>query len=180
MTAAAAAELPTAPDGARQLDIRVPISADASAVLDALDAGAEAWLGEPVDAEEGRNVRSADGRARRRRFATDLRLRVSDRTERTLFRKAAIVELGTPVRSPDGTVSVEIGWRAATLAPLFPVFAGRLTVGSHEARLRGLYAPPGGRIGLLADAALLHLAAQGTARWLLRELESAVEDHPRR
>jgi hypothetical protein len=178
MTAAAAAELPTAPDGARQLDIRVPISADASAVLDALDAGAEAWLGEPVHADA--DGRSADGPAHRRRFATDLRLRVSDRTERTLFRKAAIVELGTPVRSPDGTVSVEIGWRAATLAPLFPVFAGRLTVGSHEARLRGLYAPPGGRIGLLADAALLHLAAQGTARWLLRELESAVEDHPRR
>ncbi len=172
MTAAAAAELPTAPDGARQLDIRVPISADASAVLDALDAGAEAWLGEPVHADA--DGRSADGPARRRRFATDLRLRVSDRTERTLFRKAAIVELGTPVRSPDGTVSVEIGWRAATAAPLFPVFSGRLLIGPDDLRVEGLYAPPGGIVGRVADRMLLHVAANGTAQWLLSELDRAA------
>lgn len=163
---AAATELHAAPEGARRLDVRVPMTAHPSAVLDLLAAGAGTWLGEPVESE-GEAIGPGGPR---RRYATDLRLRVSDRSERALFRKAAIVELGTPVEEPDGSVSVEIGWRAATLAPLFPVFSGRLSIGPHEARLQGLYAPPGGPIGRLADAALFHLAAEGTARWLLREL----------
>lgn len=167
---AAATEIPAVPDEARRLAVRVPMTAERSVVLSLLTFDAGTWLGEPVE-----TVAEAVGPGgHRRRFATDLRLRVSDRSERALFRKAAIVELGTPVEAPDGTVSVEIGWRAATLAPLFPVFSGRLVVGSHDATLRGLYAPPGGRIGRLADAALFHLAAEGTARWLLRELAAAA------
>ena len=35
----------------------------------------------------------------------------------------------------------------------------------------GWYAPPGGALGQVADRALLHLAAEGTARWLLGELD---------
>jgi hypothetical protein len=34
-----------------------------------------------------------------------------------------------------------------------------------------MYAPPGGAIGRLADRALLHLAASGTAKWLLHEID---------
>lgn len=147
----------------------MPMIANAHDVLRVLGPEASTWLGDPV--HDGPEAIGPAGP--RRRFATDLRLRVSDRTERALFRKAAIVELGTPLES-NGVVSVEIGWRASSLAPLFPVFSGRLTVTAHEATLRGLYAPPGGRIGQLADAALFHVAAEGTARWLLRELASAV------
>lgn len=168
---AAAAHASTVPEGTRALDVRVPLSAAAGDVLRLLGTDASRWLGEPLDV-------SAEGAAvgpggPRRRFATDLRLRVSDRSPRALFRKAAIVELGTPLEA-NGIVSVEIGWRAATLAPLFPVFSGRLSVDAHDATLRGLYAPPGGRIGQIADDALFHLAAEGTARWLLRELADAA------
>ena len=164
---AAASRTSTAPEGARVLDVRVPLSAGPGKMLRLLGTDAAHWLGEQLDA-------SAMGHAgSRRRFATDLRLRVSDRSPRALFRKAAMVELGTPMES-NGIVSVEIGWRAATLAPLFPVFSGRLSVDAHDARLRGLYAPPGGRIGQLADDALFHIAAEGTARWLLRELADAA------
>ena len=106
---AAATEIPAVPDEARRLAVRVPMTAERSVVLSLLTFDAGTWLGEPVE-----TVAKAVGPGgHRRRFATDLRLRVSDRSERALFRKAAIVELGTPVEAPDGTVSVEIGWRAA-------------------------------------------------------------------
>lgn len=168
---AAAARTSTAPEGARVLSVRVPLSAVVSDVLRLLGTDASRWLGEPLDTSvEGAAIGPAGPR---RRFATDLRLRVSDRSPRALFRKAAIVELGTPLEA-NGIVSVEIGWRAATLAPLFPVFSGRLSVDAHDATLRGLYAPPGGRIGQIADDALFHIAAEGTARWLLRELADAA------
>jgi len=108
-----------------------------------------------------------------RRFATDLRLRPDDRGLLAIFRKAAYVDLGASRRVSDG-LRVEVSWRSATLAPLFPVFSGWLTVGPRELRLDGYYAPPGGPIGLVADRALLHLAARGTARWLLRQLRQAA------
>jgi hypothetical protein len=167
----AAARSSTVPEGARVLDVRMPLLAAPANVLRLLGTDAWRWLGEPLDATvEGAAIGPAGPR---RRFATDLRLRVSDRSPRALFRKAAIVEIGTP-REANGTISVEIGWRAATLAPLFPVFSGRLSVDAHDATLHGLYAPPGGRIGQLADDALFHIAAEGTARWLLRELADAA------
>jgi hypothetical protein len=169
---AAAARTSTALEGARELSVRLPLFAAPADVLRLLDTDASRWLGEPLEA-------SAEGLAgSRRRFATDLRLRVSDRSPRALFRKAAIVELGTPFEA-NGIVSVEIGWRAATLAPLFPVFSGRLSVDSHDATLRGLYAPPGGRIGQIADDALFHIAAEGTAKWLLREMAAILADGQR-
>jgi hypothetical protein len=109
-----------------------------------------------------------------RRYAVDLRLRVgSDSAALTTFRKAAYVDLGE-VRSTDDGFAVEIGWQAATAAPLFPVFSGELRIGRDELALSGLYAPPGGVVGRIADRTLLHVAASGTARWLLDELNRAA------
>ena len=129
-----------------------------AAMLDRGPDGWEEWPGEPGQ----------------RRFAVDLRLRIGGESAGlTTFRKAAFVDLGGRRLAPDGFVQ-EIGWRAATAAPLFPVFSGDLRVGHEAMSITGLYAPPGGVIGLVADRALLHLAANGTARWLLNELHAAA------
>ena len=109
-----------------------------------------------------------------RRFAVDLRLRIGgESVGLTTFRKAALVDLGSRRLWSEGFVQ-EIGWRAAGAAPLFPVFSGDLRVGHQAMSITGLYAPPGGVVGLVADRALLHLAATGTARWLLNELHAAA------
>jgi hypothetical protein len=108
-----------------------------------------------------------------RRHQADLRLRVSDHPLLVTFRKAAYVDLGAVQPLNDGW-EVEVGWRASTLAPLFPVFSGTIALRAGELTLAGWYAPPGGSVGRLADHALLHLAAEGTARWLLGELERAA------
>ena len=89
------------------------------------------------------------------------------------FRKAAVLEVGPVHRSAAG-LDVEIGWRAASLAPLFPVFAGRLDTSDGELRLEGISAPPGGVVGRMADRVLLHTAATATAGWLLRQLDRAA------
>jgi len=41
------------------------------------------------------------------------------------FRKATYVDLGR-VQALNNGWEVEVSWRAATLAPLFPVFSGRI------------------------------------------------------
>lgn len=124
---------------------------------------ARAWLGPEVEgAPEGMH-----------RHQTDLRLRVGDRPSLVTFRKAAYVDMG-PIEPLSDGWQVEISWRAATLAPLFPVFSGSLAVRGDEMSLTGWYAPPGGELGRYADRALLHIAAIGTAKWLLGELENAV------
>jgi hypothetical protein len=123
---------------------------------------AAVWLGPEVD-------ESPPGM---RRFATDLRLGPHDHGMLAPFRKAAYVDLGSPQRVGDA-IRVEISWRSASLAPLFPVFSGWLTVRPGELVLDGHYAPPGGAIGLLADRALLHLAARRTAASLLQQLRAA-------
>ena len=111
-----------------------------------------------------------------RRFAVDLRLQVGAATAGlTTFRKAAFLDLGRPVRVGDGW-EVELGWRASTAAPLFPVFFGLLHIERGALRIEGLYAPPGGVIGRVADRMLLHVAANGTARWLLGELAAETAD----
>ncbi|MGH2463216.1 MAG: hypothetical protein ACRDFZ_06285 [Candidatus Limnocylindria bacterium] len=126
-----------------------------------------AWLGRVT----------ADSPSGMRRFAADLRLRPDAGGVLAAFHKAAYVDLGSSRPVSDG-LRVEISWRSATLAPLFPVFSGWLTVGPSDLRLDGYYAPPGGAIGVVADRALLHLAARGTARWLLGQLlrQAAVRD----
>jgi hypothetical protein len=122
-----------------------------------------AWLGPPA----------ADSPPGMRRFAADLRLRRDNDGFLAALHKAAYVDLGYGQRVGDG-LRVEISWRSATLAPLFPVFSGWLTVGPDELHLDGYYAPPGGAFGLAADRALLRLAARGTARWLLGQLRDAA------
>ena len=108
-----------------------------------------------------------------RRYATDLRLPLGRNVAPAVFRKAALLDLGTPERTEDGW-RLEVGWQASSAAPLFPVFSGWLHVGSEELRIDGLYAPPGGVIGRVADRMLLHVAATGTAQWLLREINAAA------
>lgn len=109
-----------------------------------------------------------------RRYALDLRLRLGgDPAGLATFRKAAFLDVGPPRRTAEGWVA-EVSWRASRGAPLFPVFSGWLFVGRSELRIEGLYAPPMGTVGRVADRVLLHTAANGTARWILHELDRAA------
>ncbi len=138
-----------------------PLRADPDRVAAIVGAQASTWLGVPVGGQ------ASDAR---RRHTVDLRLRVGgDGAGLTTFRKAAFLDLGMPVRVPGGW-EVEISWRASSAAPLFPVFSGQLQIGAREIAIKGLYAPPGGVLGRAADRVLLHIAANGTARWLLDEI----------
>jgi hypothetical protein len=107
------------------------------------------------------------------RHHADLRLRIGDVTALTTFRKAAYVDIG-PVRPLNEGWEVEISWQASSFAPLFPVFSGTIVARERELTLSGSYAPPGGVIGRTADRALLRIAAEGTARWLLAQLDEAA------
>jgi hypothetical protein len=140
-----------------------PYFGSADAVRAAIER-ASSWLGAAVD----------DGPPGMKRHVTDLRLRMGDQPGRATFRKAAFVDLGR-IRRIGGAYEVEISWRAATLAPLFPVFSGKLAIADGELRLEGWYAPPGGPIGFVADRALLKVAARGTGRWFLDELVEAAD-----
>jgi hypothetical protein len=129
---------------------------------------AASWLGAPL----------APAPAGMRRFEADLHLGTGPGGREARIGKAAFVDLGA-VRGLGEGLLVEVSWRAANLAPLFPVFSGWLAVASGETRLEGRYAPPGGALGLAADRALLHVAAERTARWFLSELERAGGANPR-
>jgi len=155
---AAAADLTRNDDGFVHLAASVPLRADAGAVAAVLERGVSGWEERP----------GLDGI---RRYAVDLRLRLGGPgAALTTFRKAALVDIGAVQRGAKSHV-VEIQWRAATAAPLFPVFSGLLRIGPGDLSISGLYAPPGGVVGRIADRALLHVAATGTARWLLGEIE---------
>jgi hypothetical protein len=148
-----------------RLEASVRASVDPARVADILEDDARRWL-------PGAEALPKAGPLRR--YAVDLRLRVGrDEAAVTTFRKAAYLDLG-PVRRMKSRSEVEISWRAATAAPLFPVFSGRLTAEPGEVRIEGMYAPPGGAVGRIADRILLHTAANATARWLLRALGDAV------
>ena len=125
-----------------------------------------AWLGRPVDPP-------AD-RPHHRRVETDLAFILGGDGRTLTFSKAALVDIGPLHRVGDGDAA-QVGWQAASFAPLFPVFAGRLLVGATGLRLAGKYAPPGGDVGLLVDRAILHFVAQRTAGWLLGRLVAEVE-----
>ncbi len=134
-----------------------------------------AWAVRAARAWLGTEVRPAP--AGMRRYQADLRLRVSDRPSLVTFHKAAWVDFG-PIHVTDDGWEAEISWRASTLAPLFPVFSGSISAHDGELTISGWYSPPGGTVGRLADRALLHLAAEGTARWLLGELDRAAATGP--
>ena len=109
-----------------------------------------------------------------RRYLVDLRLRLgAEDAAVTTFRKAAYLDLGPPRRTDDGW-ELDISWRAANAAPLFPVFAGRLAIEGDAMKIEGIYAPPGGVVGRVADRVLLHVAANATARWLLDQIDRAA------
>jgi hypothetical protein len=153
--------------GLVRLAATMRLHADPERVVEIMGPVAGAWLGERVD---------RDGPGSLRRYEIDLRLRVGgEAAALTTFRKAAYLDLGLPRRVRDGW-QVEIGWRASTAAPLFPVFFGLLVILPGELRIEGLYAPPGGVIGRVADRMLLHIAANGTARWLLAEIDRVARE----
>ncbi len=127
-----------------------------------LGTSASTWLGEETPGTSP-ELRS---------YLCDLELQAGGRGP-TLFRKAAVVSLAEPVCTPEGWV-VPIEWRAASLSPLFPVFAGQLKVGAEGIELDGRYAPPGGRLGYVLDVALLGAAARQTGRWFMRRLARAL------
>lgn len=159
---------PTAPtsdqiDDSVKLYVAVPARVDLGRAPEVLGSAEADWLGQRV-AEEASEIR---------RFSCDLELRVGPDRLAT-FRKSAIVGLGAPRRDDDAWV-VPIEWRAATLAPLFPVFVGDLRLGVDRIELDGRYAPPGGSIGYVLDRTLLHIAARGTGRWFLRKVVSALD-----
>ncbi|HEY8772526.1 MAG TPA: hypothetical protein VIM66_05080 [Candidatus Limnocylindria bacterium] len=127
------------------------------------------WLGETVETE---------GIGDRERHLVDLELRVNEQTPRITFRKAAYVDVG-PARAPAmEPIEVGISWRAAGLAPLFPVFSGTLTWADGELELDGYYAPPGGELGVIADRLLMNVAARGTARVLLKRIAEVMRAEP--
>jgi hypothetical protein len=136
-------------------------SIDARRACELLSEVGADWLG----------AQTSEARPGTRRYLSDLSFPVRERAPQLTFRKAAYVELGEVRATPDGCVA-EISWQSSSLAPLFPVFAGHLTVSPTELRLEGYYAPPGGGIGAALDRAFLNIAARGTARWFL---ERAVE-----
>jgi hypothetical protein len=130
-----------------------------------------AWAVRAAQAWLGPEIRPApDGM---RRYQADLRLRASDQPSLVTFHKAAYIDFG-PIHVFDGGWEAEISWRASSLAPLFPVFSGSIAVRDDDITVSGWYSPPGGTVGRLADRALLHLAAEGTGRWLLGELDRAA------
>ncbi|MGD0862618.1 MAG: hypothetical protein ABSA21_07630 [Candidatus Limnocylindrales bacterium] len=125
------------------------------------------WLGTPV-------AMTADpARPGTRRYLTDLSLPVRDHSPRLTFKKAAYVDLGEVRGTRDGC-EVEISWQSSSLAPLFPVFAGRVRLTATEITLEGYYAPPGGEVGAVLDRAFLNIAARGTARWFLEQIAAAL------
>lgn len=126
------------------------------------------WLGQAVDI-----AGLADGTTR---YLTDLVLPLPPDGRLLSLHKAAFVDIGPVTSRPDGGCDVEIAWRSASLAPLFPVFAGHLQARASGLTIEGHYAPPGGIVGRTADRMLLHTAARGTARWFLGHLSSELRD----
>jgi hypothetical protein len=158
-TARSADELPTIPLDVRQaLDEPVDLER-ARGAFEELD-----WLGDP-DVEP-------EGHPGVRRVRTDLGYDVPSGS--LAVRKAALIDVG-PAVADRSRVRLEIAWRSATLAPLFPVFAGELVVSRDALELHGRYAPPFGRLGLVIDRALLHLVARGTGRAFLARAAARLQ-----
>jgi hypothetical protein len=144
-----------------------PATIDLARALPILLDQAPDWLGTPVT-----SVRPGS-----RRYLTDLSLPIRDHAPSLTFKKAAFVDIGE-VRSGLESCDIEIEWRSASLAPLFPVFAGHLTLTPTELRLEGFYAPPAGDFGAVLDRAFLNIAARGTARWVLERAAEVVRAAP--
>lgn len=157
-------------------DAFVPLRAFRSSHLDLdaavalLDAPELPWLGVPTESGH-------DGGARRE-FRCDLHVPVRAVGRKIDFHKAALVEIGRAKRA-NGHVTLEISWRSATLAPLFPVFSGQLTLTADGLALDGWYAPPGGRVGVALDRMMLGVGARRTATWFLGVVAEGLADRER-
>ena len=152
--------------GAASLRVTVPAAVSAERAARVLGPSRDTWLGELVESAEGKGAG---------RYLLDLELRVSDVAPRVAFHKAAFVDVG-PLASDETGPSIDISWRAAGMAPLFPVFAGRLAWRDGELELEGFYAPPGGGVGLLADRLLFNVAARATGRRLLERIAEVMQE----
>ena len=115
------------------------------------------WLGRQGD------------RSDERRVATDLELPIRDGSAPGPVRKAALISIGPP-RFANGVVAVGLSWESATMAPLFPIFTGELTISAGGLALDGQYAPPFGRLGLVIDSGLLRFVAHRTAQAFLARI----------
>jgi hypothetical protein len=144
------------PSHATPLRLVQPATIDLPRALPMLVDNAPEWLGTPMPGS----------RPGTHRYLTDLSLPIREHAPSLTFKKAAYVDIGE-VRSGQDLCDIEIEWRSASLAPLFPVFAGHLTLTPTELRLEGYYAPPAGDFGAVLDRAFLNIAARGTARWFL-------------
>jgi hypothetical protein len=144
-----------------------PAAVDLDRVPEILGGSEAPWLGARMP-----DPHRPTGEPSVRYFLCDLEVR-SGAGQLSILRKSAIVGFGPPSREGAGWV-VPVEWRAATMAPLFPVFAGRLLIDADQVVLEGGYAPPFGRLGVVLDAALLRLAARATARWFLNRVGTAL------
>ena len=151
------------PDGETVVRLHLCARAEISPgrLMAVLDQDQAPWLGEALGFENGL-----------RDYACDFELRVRPES-RALFRKAAIVSLGRPQYTDTG-LTIACEWRAMGLAPLFPIFVGRLTITGPVVSLDGYYAPPLGLVGVAIDRALLGGAARTTARWFLNRVTVAL------
>jgi hypothetical protein len=148
-----------------RLDVSRAFHADPGALCRALVD--PVWLGDVVDPPPGRPDLI--------RVQTDMAFTLQADRREVVFRKAALLDIGMgPAR--DCGCAGEIAWRAASFAPLFPLFAGRLTVTRSRLQLEGVYAPPGGQLGLLIDRAMIHRVADRTARWFLDKLVTELRE----
>ena len=153
--------------GRSRLDVAVAAPVTLARAAQVLGPARASWMGEPVPAD-------VPVPAGMERHLIDLQMRMSERSSLVTFHKAAYLDVGAAEVTGD-TVRAEVSWRAAGMAPLFPVFSGHLTWAHGSLSVSGFYAPPGGGMGVIADRLLLNVAARGTARWLLERIVTAME-----
>ena len=154
------------PAGTSRLSVEVAADVPPVVAAAVLGPGRDRWLGRPLVATGHRIDR----------YELDLEMPLGDGRPHVALRKAAVVDIGPLEGEMGGRLCAPISWRAASLAPLFPVFSGSLCWGAGALRIDGYYAPPGGRLGVAADRILLRLVADRTARWLLERILQAMAD----
>ena len=157
------------PAGATRLRAAARAPAHRSRVRAVLGDGRNRWLADPLHDQP-----DLPGGATR--YALDLEMTVGSGGAQVALRKAAFVDVGPlhEARAPHRALEVEISWRASSMAPLFPVFAGTLRWSAGELSLDGWYAPPLGTVGAAADRVLFRMVARRTARWLLDRIASEM------
>ena len=101
----------------------------------------------------------------------------------TPVNKRVDVSLG-PLTRTDGCVRRHLAWRAASQARLFPLMEGCITAirdGASDCviEVKAHYQPPLGRVGQLADRALLHVVASASIERFADEVALRLETSAR-